>query len=48
MFTVVFVSPNGQTVAEFTRQTRHQVQLLFGRPPDCAVVCRTEMRVRAA
>jgi hypothetical protein len=46
MFDVSFVSPNGQTVAEFTAQTRRQVQLLLGTPPRCAALCHAEMRVR--
>ena len=48
MFDVRFVSPNtGENVAEFTRQTRHEVQLLRTNPPDSARLCNAEMRIRS-
>jgi hypothetical protein len=46
MFDVTFVAPNGETVAEFTRQNRQQVAQLLGHPPHCAALCRAEMRVQ--
>ena len=48
MSDVTFVSPNGQVVAEFTRQTSRQVQLLLAHPPHCAKLCNAEIRVRPA
>ena len=46
MFDVAFVASSGETVAEFTRQNRHQVAQLLGHPPDYAALCRAEMRVQ--
>ena len=46
-FDVTFVSPrSGETVAQFTRQTRRHVELLLAHPPHAARLCNAEMRVK--